>query len=74
MALGTMEWIRTTIKGVSVECTLSYVNKLCRLSYHCIYGWDGGIRTHYDGVKVRCVTIYTTSQYLIINGGKPRFL
>ena len=21
------------------------------------YGWDGGTRTHYIGVKVRCVTI-----------------
>ena len=36
-ALSTMEWTRTTIKGVSVEYTLSYVNKLCRLSYHCIW-------------------------------------
>ena len=27
------------------------------LSYWGIYGWDGGTRTHYIGVKVRCVTI-----------------
>ena len=25
--------------------------------------WDGGTRTHNDGVKVRCVTSYTTSHY-----------
>ena len=27
------------------------------LSYWGAYSWDGGTRTHYIGVKVRCVTI-----------------
>ena len=28
--------------------------------------WDGGTRTHNDGVKVRCVTAYTTSHCFMI--------
>ena len=46
--------------GIRTPDTLLKRQVLCLLSYWgiCgINGWDGGTRTHYIGVKVRCVTI-----------------
>ena len=42
--------------GIRTPDTLLKRQVLCLLSYWGI-GWDGGTRTHYIGVKVRCVTI-----------------
>ena len=48
--------------GIRTPDTLLKRQVLCLLSYWGVLfggslGWDGGTRTHYIGVKVRCVTI-----------------
>ena len=43
--------------GIRTPDTLLKRQVLCLLSYWGVSGWDGGTRTHYIGVKVRCVTI-----------------
>ena len=72
-ALSTMEWTRTTIKGVSVEYTLSYVNKLCRLSYHCIWLGRRDLNSLWRSQSPVCYQLHYVP-ILHINGGKPRFL